>query len=165
MRPQDVVILLKLATIHHQDWQYRDLSASLFISISEISAALNRSAIAGLYSPHSRTVKRTAMMEFIQFGVRYVFPQIPGPIVTGIPTAHAHSFYRDLLISDQTYVWPCSEGTERGQAILPLHAGVPQAAMADPLLYKLLASIDVLRIGRPREIKIAIAELKTHLLP
>ncbi len=165
MRPQDMVILLKLTTLQGIQWQYRDLAASLFISISEISASLNRSSVAGLYNPHTRTVKRTTMMEFIQFGLRYAFPQIPGAMVTGIPTAHSHPFYKDFLMSDQVYVWPYGNGTERGQAILPLHAGVPQAAAADPVLYKMLASIDVLRVGRPREVKLAVEVLKTHLLP
>jgi predicted transcriptional regulator len=54
MRPQDIVILLKLLSIKRTDWQYRDLATDLFISVSEVSASLTRSHIAGLVD-ESRT--------------------------------------------------------------------------------------------------------------
>lgn len=37
MRPQDIVILLKILTYPDSNWQYRDIAASLALSISEIS--------------------------------------------------------------------------------------------------------------------------------
>jgi hypothetical protein len=87
VRPQDIVILLKIITLKDKAWQYRDLSSSLFISISEISESLNRSAIGGLYGGNTKSIKRNALMEFIQYGLSYVFPQIPGALVTGIDTS------------------------------------------------------------------------------
>ncbi len=56
------------------------------------------------------------------------------------------------------------EGEIRGQAIEPLHQNVPKAARKDELLYKLLASIDILRVGNVREQKKAIDELKKAIL-
>ncbi len=58
MRPQDVVILLKILTIPEAGWQYRDLSSLLFISISEIAESLHRSHIAGLIDESKRKVHR-----------------------------------------------------------------------------------------------------------
>jgi hypothetical protein len=46
MRPQDIVLLLKILTVPAPDWQYRALAASLYLSISEVSESLNRSHIA-----------------------------------------------------------------------------------------------------------------------
>lgn len=103
-------------------------------------------------------------MEFLQYGLTYVFPQVPGTLVTGIATAHSHPFYKKQLISNTDFVWPFPDGKTRGQAIDPLHKGVPQAVQEDELLYLLLVSVDILRVGRVRERSIAISELKKHLL-
>jgi hypothetical protein len=164
MRPQDIIVLLKIVILEGKEWQHRDLSASLFISASEISQSLVRSSIAGLYENNVKKVKRNAFVEFIQYGLPYVFPQLPGPILIGMATAHSHSFYKEKFIGDQIFVWPYSAGTARGQAIEPLHKEVPKAALQDELLYKLLASIDILRVGRVREKKLAIEQLKKHIL-
>jgi hypothetical protein len=164
MRPQDIIILLKIAILRGKKWQNRDLSSSLFISNSEISQSLVRSSIAGLYENNVKEVKRNALVEFIQYGLPYAFPQLPGPVLIGMATAHSHPFYKKKFISDQIFVWPYSEGNARGQAIEPLHKEVPKAALQDELLYKLLASIDILRVGKMREKKLAIEELKRHIL-
>lgn len=165
MRPQDIVILLKIITTSKKDWQYRDLAADLFISISEISDSLHRSHIAGLIDETRRRVHRQSLMEFIEHGLHYVFPQVPGTLVTGMPTAHSHNFFKNQINSEITYVWPDDNGGERGLAILPLHKSVTAAASKDERLYKLLACIDVIRIGRSREIKLALKELKKDILP
>lgn len=164
MRPQDIVVLLKIMALGEKEWQYRDLASQLYISISEISESLNRSAIAGLYDSHSKKIRRNALLEFIQYGLPYVFPQIPGAIVTGISTAHSHPFYKKQFISDENRVWPYPEGNSRGQAIEPLHKGVPRAVQEDELLYLLLASVDILRVGKIRERIVAVKELQKYLL-
>lgn len=164
MRPLDIVILMKIIALKEKPWQYRDLSSSLFISISEISESINRSVIAGLIDKQNKKVMRNALMEFIQYGVHYVFPQIPGAIVNGIETAHSHVFYKKKISSDTNYVWPSVDGKIRGQAIEPLHKGVVKAIELDEVLYKLLASIDILRVGKTREKKLALEELKKYIL-
>ncbi|MEZ2441759.1 hypothetical protein AB6805_08550 [Chitinophaga sp. RCC_12] len=163
MRPQDVVILLKILTMQ-DNWQYRDLSNALSISISEISESLNRSCIAGLIDEPRRKVFRISLMEFIQYGLHYVFPQIPGQVVTGTPTAHSHPFYKNHFASESNYVWPDDQGSMRGMLIEPLHKGVVKAVKEDAQLYKALASIDIIRVGKSREKKLAIEELKKIIL-
>lgn len=164
MRPQDIVILLKILSYGQKAWRYRDLSADLSISISEVSESLNRSSQAELIDQGRRVVFRKSLMEFIEFGLRYVFPQAPGPIVTGIPTAHSHSFYEKYFVSETDYVWADADGTLRGQAVDPLHKGVAKAVREDPLLYKMLAGIDIIRVGRNREVRMAIQELENSIL-
>ena len=164
MRPQDVVILLKILTIPDPGWQYRDLASQLFISISEISESLHRSHIAGLIDESKRKIHRQSLMEFIRYGLHYVFPEVPGTIVTGIPTAHSFPFYSKKFISDTDYVWPDHDGNIRGLSIQPLHKSVVKAVRQDELLYKLLASIDIIRVGQARELKVAIEELQKAIL-
>lgn len=164
MRPLDIVVLLKIISLRDKPWQFRDLSALLFISISEISSSLKRSMVAGLIDSDRKIVRRKALMEFIQYGLQYVFPQVPGPIVNGVKTAHSHPFYRNHFASDLPYVWPTVDGNARGQAIEPLHKGVVKAVQQCEELYKLLASIDIIRVGKVREKNLAIQELKDHIL-
>ena len=163
MRPQDVVILLKIATLKDQNWYGKDLAASLFISPSEISESLNRSMYAGLLDADKRKLMRKTFLEFLEHGLKYAYPQLPGAIVRGMPTAHSAPPLNKLIQSQEFYVWPDASGEHRGQAIEPLHPGVIKAAKLDPELYELLALVDALRIGRTREQQIAIQELKNRL--
>jgi hypothetical protein len=164
MRPQDVVILLKILTTKETSWQYRDLAASLKLSVSEISESLNRSHLAGLVDETKRKVRRQSLMEFIEHGLHYVFPQLPGRLVTGVPTAHSHPFYSKKLVSDMHYVWPDVEGPVQGLSIQPLYKTVTNAIEKDELLYKMLASIDIIRVGNTRELKMALQELHKDIL-
>jgi hypothetical protein len=165
MRPQDVAILLKILSLNGQDWQYRDLAHSLSISISEISDSLKRSHTAGLVDESKKNIFRQSLMEFIEFGLPYVFPQIPGTMVTGYPTGHSHPYFKEKFISDENFVWPYMEGNVRGLAIEPLYKGAVEACQKDPVLHLMLASIDMIRLGSTRERKLALTELKKMILP
>lgn len=164
MRPQDIVILLKILINTKLDWQYRDLSHALFISISEISESLNRSHLAGLIDESRRKVYKQSLMEFLEHGLHYVFPQQPGTMVTGVPTAHSHSYFSARLISELNYAWPDENGWIRGLSISPLYKKVPKAIQNDEELYLLLAAIDIIRVGRTRELKLALDVLKSRIL-
>ena len=165
MRPQDIVILLKITTFpKNEGWKIMDLVKSLHISQSEISESLNRSSLAGLIDFSKKKVMRLSLMEFLEYGIHYVFPQHPGAIVRGIATAHSHPFMKKKIISSENYVWADADGKIRGQAIEPLLNSVVKAVKDDEELYKLLAMVDVIRVGKTREVKIAIAELKKTLL-
>lgn len=165
MRPQDIVILLKINTFPETGkWKMMDLVTSLYVSQSEISESLNRSSLAGLIDFTKRKVMRLSLMEFLEHGIHYVFPQHPGALVRGIPTAHSHPEMKKKIISSEDYVWADADGKIRGQAIEPLTKSVVKAVRQDATLYKLLALVDVLRVGKIREIKIALAELKKMIL-
>jgi len=164
MRPLDIVVLMKIVALNEDPWQYRDLSSNLYISISEISESINRSTIAGLFDKNNKKIMRNSLFEFIQFGVHYVFPQIPGALVNGVETAHSHKYYKSKFSSEMPYVWPSANGKIRGQSIEPLHKGVVNAIEKDEVLYILLASIDILRVGKTREKKTALEELKKYIL-
>ena len=165
MRPQDIVILLKIMTFNkNSDWKVMDLVSSLFLSQSEISESLNRSSLAGLTDVTKKKVMRLSLMDFLEHGIQYVFPQHPGALVRGIPTAHSHPLLKKKIVSSEDFVWADADGDTRGQAIEPLSKSVIKAVKKDEELYKLLALVDVIRVGKTRELKIALAELKKTIL-
>jgi hypothetical protein len=164
MRPQDIVVLLKIMTTPTLNWQYRDMASDLFLSVSEISDSLNRSHMAGLVDESRRLVFRQSLMEFIEHGIHYVFPQNPGTMVTGVPTAHSHTFFKAHFKAELDYVWPDTTGWARGLSVLPLYKGVTKAILKDDRLYRLLAAIDIIRVGKTRELKLALTELRKTIL-
>ena len=96
-------------------------------------------------------------------GLRFVYPEHPGALVRGVATAHSAPPLNKIIVSEEPYVWPYGLGNVRGQAITPLHAKVPEAAMKDETFYILMALVDVLRVGRVREKELAIQELKQRI--
>lgn len=163
MRPHDIAILAKIIAKHDDDWQNKTLSEELFISSSEISESLNRSRTAMLIDYHKKQVNKQGFLEFVVHGLPFVFPAEPGPLQRGIPTAHSHSFMKQQFDSNTEYVWPDSEGTVVGMVLEPLYANQTKATKVDAQLYKLLALIDVLRIGKVREKDVAKSELQKML--
>lgn len=160
MRPQDIVILLKIAAKSAKDWYMKDLSVELGISASEVSESLNRSALAGLISQDKNQLMKQALLEFLEHGIRYVYPVQPGAMVRGIPTAHSAEPLSNEIMSEDLYVWPWAKGNQRGQAIEPLHNSVPDACQKDQRLYQMLALVDALRVGRNREREISAKLLR-----
>ena len=163
MRPHDIVILLKIASKGDQTWLMKDLAIELKISGSEISESLNRSALAGLISPDKRRVMYASLLDFLEYGLKYVYPQHPGALVKGMPTAWSALPLSEEIMSEEQVVWPFANGLVRGQTIEPLHPSVPWACQQDQKLYELLALTDALRMGRARERNLAIIELKKRL--
>ena len=139
------------------------MSVELGISASEVSESLNRSAIAGLISKDKTRLMKLSILDFLEHGLRYVYPQQPGAKVRGVPTAHAALPLSDEIVSTEPYVWPYGEGTVRGESVEPLHPKVPEACLKDPVFYEYMALCDALRVGRVREKNIAIQELNKRL--
>ena len=85
-------------------------------------------------------------------------------MVKGIPTAHSAPPVNEQISSGgDIYVWPYAKGTQRGQAIEPLYKTLPSIIQEDKMFYELMAIVDTLRVGRAREVKIAIDELEKRL--
>lgn len=162
LKPQDVVLLLKIISINDPAWGQKPVAKALGMSQSEVSQSVARSKYAGLLDPTGKTVMKHALLQLLEHGIAYVFPQQPGPPVRGIPTAHAAAPLNRLIQSSELYVWPYAKGQIRGLSIQPLYPSVPEAAEQDAALHELLALTDTLRVGKAREKKLAIAELKTR---
>ena len=163
MRPQDIVVLLKILCYGSKSWYSKDLAKDLFLSSAEISHSLQRNANSGLIDTEKKKVRVQALIEFLIYGIQYVFPQRPSSISRGIPTAHSHPFMKKHFSSDQQYVWPDAESDEKGLSVQPLYPGIVHAVKQDEKLYLMLALVDVLRLGKTREKDVAIAELEKLL--
>ena len=164
MRPQDVLILLKMVSLDSNGFLLKDLSHQLSISPSEVTESVNRSVLAGLIAEDKKTVMRKALTEFLVHGLPYVFPQKPGAIQAGLPTAHSAPPLHKHFKSQELYVWPDPKGEIRGQVIEPFHSGQVSAARQDKKLYELLALADAIRVGKAREKKLAEEELRKRML-
>lgn len=138
----------------------KDLARELFISPSEISVSLERSAIAGLIDKRKVNVNKQTFMDFIEYGLAVVFPALPGRIVNGLFTAHAHPYIAKHFHSEELFVWPDARGEGRGQSIEPLYKTAVQASLFDSDLYEVLALVDVIRVSKVREKKFALNRLK-----
>jgi hypothetical protein len=163
LSPIDVVILIKLALSRGLNISQSRLAAELFISQSEVSKSLTRSRYARLISG-DYNVMLQGLMEFLEHGVKYCFPQQPGAIVRGIPTAHSYGELSNEIVSSDDYVWPSAKGTLRGQAIAPLYPSIIEAVLLDNQLHQVLALVDAIRVGRNREKNSAVSLLWNILL-
>lgn len=164
MRPQDIVVLLKIIALKDNNWRNIDIANALQISPSEVSEALNRCKIAKLIDSKKKKVHINSFKEFLIYGLKYVFPVEPGSMVKGIPTAHSAAPIKEHISQGvDNYVWPYAKGNKRGQAIEPLYKKLPAVVQDDTLFYELLVIIDTIRVGRIREIRIAVKELEKRL--
>ena len=159
LKPQDIVVLLRIFLYKERSWSIRMISNSIVISNSEVHMAIKRCKDSGLIEPVSGKVSSSAMAEFLIHGLKYAFPAEIGPPSRGVPTAHSAKPISDIIRSEEIYVWPYSKGEIKGVSILPLYKTVPIAALKDSGMYEFLALIDSLRIGRVREVKIAQEQL------
>lgn len=168
LKPQDVVVLLKLAVHPNAEWTYQRLAVELLISQSEVHAAVRRAVAAKLMSNTTASGRpvRAALLEFLVHGVKYAFPAKRGEFTRGMPTAHAAPPLNKSIVANPNEpppVWPYAEGATRGYALAPLYPTVPQAAAKDAPLYESLALVDAIRDGRARERNLATKELESRL--
>lgn len=163
MKPQDVVILFKLLIRRNEGWTQSVLSEELSISQSEISESIKRSKYSGMINSFENSVNKKAFFDFIVHGLKYVFPQRPGVMTRGIPTAHSAPFFKNHFLSEEDYVWPDAKGKTRGQSIGPLFKSVSKAVQKDEELYIYLALADIIRVGKAREKEMAINMLIERL--
>ena len=159
LKPQDLLVLLALATRASDPASYSELSAQTGLAASAVHSALRRAAVAGLVSYRDRrpVLLKPQLREFLLHGARYAFPPVHGRLTRGVPTAYAAAPLNAVIApsSDPPPVWPHKQGGTRGLAIAPLYPTVPDAALRDERLYSLLALFDALRSGQARERNIA----------
>lgn len=165
LKPQDVLVLLKLALQRDARWTYTSLALELSMSPSEVHAAVRRAIHVGLLSPDGRRPNRQALLEFLVHGLKYVFAPERGALTRGVPTAHAAPplVSRIAAGDDPPPVWPDPDGSTRGEAFGPLYRSAPRAARRDAALYECLALVDAIRGGRARERKLATELLQKKL--
>ena len=165
LKPQDIVILLKLVTLGSKPWSYNALAYELSMSPSEVHGGIKRAATARLFDAQRNVPIIQALKEFLVHGVKYAYPPDRGQLTRGVPTSYAAPPLAAMITqsSDPPPVWPDPEGTIRGYEFSPLYKSVPKAAVRDNALYELLVLVDAIRDGRARELELAVKELTVRL--
>ena len=166
LKPQDLVVALKLALNRDRDFVLADLADELGMALSSVHGAMKRAEQAKLLSRATGNIRaiRPAILEFALHGARYAYPGRLGSMTRGMPTAIGGPVLRPHFEdSADSPVWPDPEGTMRGPGLQPLNPCVLQASKNDMALYEVLTLIDALRVGAARERKIASEELVSRL--
>ncbi len=154
LKPVDVAVMLYLLV--HQRESFAQMSAMLGISKSTAHDAVVRLERAGLVHRLSGAGPRVAhgpALEFLLFGVPYAFAPVTVPrargVLTGLaaPGASVDAETPEGLLM----VWPSRLGNIPGIGVKPLVPAAPDTALRDPVLYRLLALVDALRMGDVRE--------------
>lgn len=170
LKPQDVLVLLKLAVRNDTAWSYPQMAAALGLSASEVHAAVKRAVLARLaviHQPRVVGVHPQNLVEFLVHGVKYAFPVVRGPITRGHPTGYAAPVLSARIMAGEGLppVWADPEGTVRGESFSPLFPSqaVIRAIIADPPMYDATALVDAIRGGSARERQVA-TELLARLV-
>lgn len=182
MKSQDIFILLKLISMAKSPTNHvadsaagknetsaRRLAQLTGVGKTEVNASINRSVDVGLakraLKDQSISVNTKSLLEFIVYGIKFVFPVRPAELVRGMPTAHAAPVMKGQLMgaADSVLVWPDASSSTMGQSLRPLYKTVPEAAAADPIMYGYLALVDAIRVGGARESAFAIKLLTKEL--
>lgn len=168
MKPQDVLVVLKLLAQGGRRLPFAELGGELGMSASETNAAFHRARKAGLISPLADVPVKSAVAELLIHGLKYLLAVEPGRRTRGIPTGYAapplaKSF--DGEPGDPNIpVWPDPDGTIAGVEIQPIFHSAPGAAMRDSVLYEWLVLADVMRgAGRARERELAESIIRERL--
>jgi len=167
LKPQDVLVVLKLVALAGADWSYAELAVALGMSPSQLHSAVKRAQQARLViarDQHFR-VHTQNLAEFLIHGLKYVFVPEMGGVSRGVPTRYAAPPLGEHFVgdTDPPPVWPDPAGDVRGQAFEPIYKLAPTAARRDAALYELLVLIDAIRGGQARERTLAIKELEKAL--
>jgi len=167
LKPQDLLVVFKMAGDSSQRLSYAELAKSLEISISEGHACIQRLAQSRLVAIDENGFRLIGSLiyDFIVYGAVYCFPPVMGSITRGVPTGYAASPLKELINQPEELppVWPDAQGSTRGVALYPLYPSVPNAIKTDSRLYQNLALFDALRAGAAREREIARDLFRTYL--
>ena len=133
LKPQDMVAAIALGSGMNA-LSYAELGKSLGLSASEAHASVHRLQESGLVSSENKRLHRKVFLDFVRYGLPYVFAVKPGPITRGIPTAWAADVLKEAVVDDSATipVWPDPSGNRRGASIKPLPASAPQRLAPPP---------------------------------
>lgn len=167
LTPADLLVVIKLAAHGGEAASVRRLEDELGLSKSAVASSLQRLARLGLVKVEGRSMRRVnklLLRDCLEHAARWIAPAEIGDFELGLPTAHAAGALAEKLRGDgDPLVMPLPHGPMRGRVVTPLHPLAPAAAARDPKLYRLLAVVDALRIGRARDRRVAAEELRACL--
>ncbi|VAW78002.1 hypothetical protein MNBD_GAMMA15-806 [hydrothermal vent metagenome] len=85
LKPQDVLVMLKLVALGNRSWSYVSLSVELGLASSQVHSAVKRALAASLavHSGEKIAPNIRNLEEFLVHGLKYVFVPERGEMVRG----------------------------------------------------------------------------------
>lgn len=164
LKSQDILVVLKIASLGESPWTYKALSVALSLSAAGVHESVQRAVTAGFLGGKEIRVLRSAVEEFLVHGLRYVIPAERGRLARGISTSTSAPAFADRMAKQEIpLVWAFALGDTRGETLAPIHPSAPVAASKDTKLHGLLAAADVFRAGGARERGVAVEVLRELL--
>jgi len=157
LKPQDIMIALKIIAMGQREWKYSEAALELHMSPSEVHAGVKRlkkcclvtemvmkmgGSEQKLHLPDMENIK-----EFLRHGVRFAFPAVFTEPVSGLPTSYGVVHLFDGYDGERRYipVWEYEVGDYKGVGLKPLYKSVPYACVDDFRLYEFMALTDAMR--------------------
>jgi len=160
LKPQDTLLALKYWSLKQagQESGVRGIAETIGISAGEVSKGTRRLVLSRLAVERSGGVfvESCALLEWLCYGVRYVYPQESVGYGRGMATSWNCPVLKSEVVPPiPPFVWPVPGGDVDGSWIKPIHDSVPFAASRDVQLYLALSLLEAIRGGKPRELAIA----------
>lgn len=160
LKPQDTLLVLKYWSLNRksQNVSVRDIAESICISAGEVSKSTKRLVASRLVVERSGSIyaEKGAVLEWLSFGVRYMYPQVSAGYGRGIATSWScPAIESEVIPPSPAIVWPLPGGVYEGELVKPFHDSIPIVVGQDELLYKAFSLIEAIRGGKPRELVVA----------
>lgn len=190
LKPFDVVVALKIGCNEYRlrveategsspsENTVQSLADELYKGKSEVSRSITRLLDLGLVAerrpkPSDRVagnrklyaLNRQMMSNFLIHGIKWVFKPESTGYGRGTPTGWSSGLLNTPMNApDVPLVWPSPGGPVSGEYLEPLYPNCFKAAKHDKSLYAVLALIDVIRTGKPRELQYANQLLEDKIM-
>lgn len=158
--PQDVLpLMLLLKRDDEGKLNQKLLAQQMGWAPSAVHRSLGRLTQSQLWSSSRQQVRKRSAEEFLRYGLRYSFP----PVEKGLARGFIVGKLPNVFLPATPYVWASDNFSDLGTSIEPLDKGFLFIAERDPVLTEWLQIVEVFRLGRIRELNMAIKILRDNL--
>ena len=155
--PQDVLPLMVLfKESQNSSLHQAKLSMRLNWSTSALHRSLSRLNDSKLWNKSSNRVDHHATINFLRYGLPHAFPAELQTLCRGMVTAQLP----EIAPPQIPFVWPDELSSTMGIGVQPLDAGFVYVSHHEPELKPWLDLVEVFRLGRVREILLAVQIMK-----
>jgi len=137
-----------------------ELSLALDLSVSEVECSLERLTALNMLTLVLKSQEESeyvfhvgAMTQFLCLSLRHVMqPETSKKLFRGMPCGWDCPWAESEMNPPHVpWVWPDSDGPVYGEGVEPFYLNMTRAVRLDPGLYKALALIEPIRLGKPRD--------------
>ena len=151
--PQDILpVMVLFKESNNTHLHQSNLSTRLNWSASALHRSLLRLNASKLWNKSSNRVDHHATINFLRYGMPHVFPAQMQTLCRGMTTAQLPEIAQPQI----PFVWPDESSNTMGIGVEPLDAGFVYLAHTDPGLKSWLDLVEVFRLGRVREVLLAV---------